>query len=138
MDKIEYDISVKMLLADDDGKHILLKRSMNSKGNPGKWELPGGKVDDGESLEAALVREVEEETGLITEITGLAGTAESSLADKKIVYVIMEGSGDIKEVDLSEEHDAYAWVRPGELKDYDISPTFKDFFDRRSDALSLE
>ncbi len=128
MDKIEYDISVKMLLVDKNNQYLLLQRSMESKGNPGTWELPGGKVDDGESLETALLREVEEETGLITEITGLVGTAESSLGDKKIVYVIMEGISDGEGISLSKEHDDFAWVLTGDLKNFDTSPTFREFF----------
>ena len=129
----EYDISVKMLIVDGEGKYLLLQRSVNSKGNPAKWELPGGKVDEGESLEEALVREVEEETGLVTEITGLIGTTESILKDKKIVYVIMEGRGDEYRIALSEEHDDFAWVNPQDLRSYDISPTFRDFFDKRTE-----
>jgi len=132
MDEKEYDISVKMLLF-DDGKCLLLQRSMSSKGNPGKWELPGGKVDEGESLEAVIVREVEEETGLVTEISGVAGTAESSLAGKTIVYIIMSGRADIKGIKLSDEHDDFAWVLPNNLKNFEMSPTFKDFFNGRSD-----
>ena len=135
MDEIEYGISVKMLLLEDDEKCLLLRRSMTSKGNPGKWELPGGKVDDGESLEVALVREVEEETGLVTEITGLVGTAELMLKDKKIVYVVMEGrtGSNANEIKLSKEHDDFAWVLPKDLKDFNISPTFREFFKEIAD-----
>jgi 8-oxo-dGTP diphosphatase len=59
-----YGLSVKMVLRDDNGRCLLLKRSMNSKWYAGKWEFPGGKVDPGENFGDALLREVFEETGL--------------------------------------------------------------------------
>jgi len=40
-----YGLAVRVLLTDQDGKILILKRSTDSKTNPGKWELPGGKVD---------------------------------------------------------------------------------------------
>ncbi len=39
-----FGLSVRVLLTDDEGKVLILKRSTNSRTNPGKWELTGGKV----------------------------------------------------------------------------------------------
>ncbi|MGB3438419.1 MAG: NUDIX domain-containing protein, partial [Actinophytocola sp.] len=50
-------------------RHLLLVQRNDSGG----WELPGGRVDVGESAVEAAVREVEEESGLRVRITGLAG-----------------------------------------------------------------
>ena len=58
-----FGLSVRVLITDEDNKILILKRSTDSKTNPGKWELPGGKVDQGESFDQALIREVSEETG---------------------------------------------------------------------------
>ena len=44
-------LSVKIVVRDDAGRCLLLKRSLTSKGNPGKWEFPGGKIDPGESFD---------------------------------------------------------------------------------------
>ena len=46
---IEYvfGLAVRVLLTDNNDKILILKRSTDSKTNPGKWELPGGKVDQG-------------------------------------------------------------------------------------------
>ena len=46
------------------GEFLLLRRSDNSRTNPGKWDLPGGKVNLKETLKEAVVREVWEETGI--------------------------------------------------------------------------
>jgi 8-oxo-dGTP diphosphatase len=43
------------------GDRILVTRRPMDKANPGQWEFPGGKIGDGESHEAALVREIQEE-----------------------------------------------------------------------------
>jgi 8-oxo-dGTP diphosphatase len=53
-----------------DGDRILLCRVAPGNIGVGYWVLPGGGLDFGESPEAGVVREVEEETGLLTEITG--------------------------------------------------------------------
>lgn len=57
-----------------DGSILLIRR-----GNPpsaGRWSVPGGRVEWGESLAEALAREVEEETGLVAEVGDLAGVVE--------------------------------------------------------------
>lgn len=58
-------LSVKIVIRDDNSRFLLLKSSMSSKGNPGKWDLPGGKIDAGESFDEALHREVFEERSQI-------------------------------------------------------------------------
>ena len=68
-------LSVKVVVRDVSGRCLLLKRSLRSKGNPGKWDLPGGKVDPGENFTQGILREVAEETGLT--IYRLAGTTLS-------------------------------------------------------------
>lgn len=76
-------LSAKIVIQDKDDRCLMLKRSMSSKGNPGKWDLPGGKIDAGESFDGALLREVFEETGLTISIQRVAGTAESELPKVK-------------------------------------------------------
>jgi 8-oxo-dGTP diphosphatase len=77
-------LSAKIVVRDKHGRCLLLKRSLSSKGSPGKWEFPGGKIDPGESFDEALLREVAEETNLTISIQSVAGTAKSD-ADRRLV-----------------------------------------------------
>jgi len=60
--------SVNVIVENDKGEILLIQRSDN-----GNWALPGGAIDIGESLTQAAIREVQEETGITCQITGLIG-----------------------------------------------------------------
>ncbi|CAE7835543.1 unnamed protein product [Symbiodinium sp. CCMP2592] len=57
-------VGVGAFVFDDRGRVLLVKRSSTSRVAPGTWARPGGAVEHGESCEAALIRELREETGL--------------------------------------------------------------------------
>ena len=85
-----------------DGKILLIKR----KNQPfeGKWALPGGFVEYGEKTENATVREVFEETGLMTKINHLVGVYSDPNRDPRghtvsIVYVLDICNGELKSGD---------------------------------------
>ena len=122
-----FALSVKVVILDDNGRCLLLKRSMASKGNPGKWEFPGGKPDMCESFEQALLREVTEETGLTISLLRPLGTAESESPLKRIVYLIMEARLISGQVILSDEHDDCIWIPTRELPHMDIANQFRLF-----------
>jgi len=60
--------SVNVVVSNDTGDVLLIRRTDN-----GNWALPGGAVDLGESVPQAAVRETQEESGVVCEITGLSG-----------------------------------------------------------------
>lgn len=122
-----FSLSVKVIIRDKEGRCLLLKRSMNSKGNPGKWDLPGGKVDIGENLEQGLSREVKEETGVTISLKNVIGAAESETPTKRVAYLIFEGRLESGQVRLSEEHDDFTWVDHKALGKVDITDQFRSF-----------
>ena len=106
-----------------DGKILLVRRA----GAParGFYSLPGGRVEFGESLHAALHREVAEETALKIEIIGLAGWREvlPGTGGGGGHYLIMSfaarwSSG---EPVLNEELDDFRWLAPDALGDLNLT-----------------
>ena len=95
----------------ESGGRVLLVRRAPWDAMPGHWELPGGKVDAGEPLLAALARELAEETGLTLGCAPfLTSTSRwrsrSGRPIREYVYEAVSNG----EVRLSDEHDAYEWV----------------------------
>ena len=120
-------LSVKVVVRDASGRCLLLKRSLRSKGNPGKWDLPGGKVDPGENFTQGILREVAEETGLTISIQRVGGVAESESPTNKVVYLILEGRLESGQIQLSSEHDEYVWVNRWELPKMELADQFRAF-----------
>ncbi len=82
----------------------------------GRWEFPGGKVEPGESPEAALAREIAEELGCTIEVTGwLDGSAPIGTTHVLTVALARLVAGDPK----PHEHDAVRWLGADELGDVD-------------------
>ncbi len=122
-----YKLSMKVVVKDQHGKCLLLRRSQDSKNNKGKWDFPGGKVDPGEDFDQALLREVVEETGLIASLQGVAGSAESELPDRRVAYLIMEAVVTSGKVTLSSEHNNFVWVERAKMAEMDLCPQFRTF-----------
>ena len=122
-----YALSIKVVIHDRAGRCLVLKRSAKSKGNPGKWDFPGGKAVLGEKFDHALLREVKEETALKVSLLHFAGGAESEMPTRRVVYLIMQTKIKSGKVRLSDEHDGFAWVKLRDLAKVDLAPQFKAF-----------
>ena len=116
-----------MLIFNQANQCLLIKRSKNSKISPGKWDLPGGKIDTGENLEEAMLREVLEETGLLVSIQGLAGATDFELPKIKVIHLILEGRLESGKIHLSSEHDNYIWVDLKEIPRMDLAFKLQSF-----------
>jgi 8-oxo-dGTP diphosphatase len=112
-------------LIDADGR-VLLARRPEGKPLAGLWEFPGGKVDDGETPEAALIRELKEELAIDVAESCLAPFAFASHGYEKFhllmpLYLCRRWSGAVQ----AAEGQALAWVRPQKLADYPMPPADK-------------
>jgi 8-oxo-dGTP diphosphatase len=113
---------VACALVDVDGRVLICKRPQG-KSLAGLWEFPGGKVEAGETPEAALIREMDEELGITITQSCLAPFVFASHTYETFhlmmpLYLCRRWSG----VVLAKEHEALAWVKPNALSDYDMPP----------------
>jgi 8-oxo-dGTP pyrophosphatase MutT (NUDIX family) len=103
------ELVVARALVIRDGRVLLVRRA-GWDSYPSAWELPGGKVDAGEPVEAALARELFEETGLVA-----AGAPEPSAecvvtspSGRRVAERLFRVAASGRPV-LSDEHDDYVW-----------------------------
>jgi 8-oxo-dGTP diphosphatase len=105
-----------------DGKILLVRRARSPA--KGFYSLPGGRVEFGESLHAALHREIQEETGLEVEVIGLAAWREVLPGTSGGGhYVIMSFAARWKggEPVLNEELNDFRWLAPDALGDLKLT-----------------
>jgi ADP-ribose pyrophosphatase YjhB (NUDIX family) len=106
------------------GGKVLLVRRTRSPGK-GFYSLPGGRVEFGESLQQALAREVDEETGLRIEIVGLAGWREvlpgGSFSGGHYLIMSFAARWTAREPILNDEHDDFKWLEPGAFGDLKLT-----------------
>lgn len=100
--------------------HLLLIRRATEPG-AGRWSLPGGRIEAGETMTAALVREMAEETGLVVNVGALVGLAESIDERRHMVIIDLEVSvvGDATPRAGDDAAEA-AWVALTEIGDLDL------------------
>ncbi len=99
------------------GGNLLLVRRARSPAK-GFYSLPGGRVEFGESLQAALHREVDEETGLNIEIVGLAGWRQvlpSASGGGHYLIMSFAARWTAREVVLNDELDDFKWLAPDRI-----------------------
>lgn len=102
---------------------ILMQKRRAGTSLAGLWEFPGGKIDPGESPEAALVRELQEELGIAVRSDTLQAVsfASAPLTGRHLVlllYICRRWEGDPQPLDA----DAIAWVEPSQLLALDMPP----------------
>jgi 8-oxo-dGTP diphosphatase len=122
-----FSLAVKALVADEQGRILAIRRSAASSQFGGNWDLPGGKVDPGEAFDAALVREVAEETRLTITLTGVAGATEYDCPNVRLAVLFMEAAARSGEVRLSSEHDDYEWVDRKTLPEVRFASQLRSF-----------
>lgn len=117
---------VGAIVIDEAGRLLLIRR-----GNPpaqGQWSLPGGRVEAGETHEAAVLRELREETGVVGTLGRHVGEVRRDAPDGSI-YVIQDylvtGDGSTSPEAGDDAMDA-AWFAVEELPDLDTSPGLMD------------
>ena len=113
---------VAAALVDSDGR-VLIAQRPEGKQLAGLWEFPGGKVEPGETPEIALIRELEEELGIVVKQACLAPFVFASHTYESFhllmpLYLIRRWDGEPE----AKEHAALKWVRPNDMGQYPMPP----------------
>lgn len=114
-------IAAHALILNENNKVLTLRRSEVNDYKPLYWDIPGGTVDVGETVENALEREIKEETSLIIKpIKPIYVYSNLDQVPKRqtaqIIYLCKYISGEV--VLNPEEHDEFKWVDYNELKNH--------------------
>ena len=107
-------------LIDRDGRVLLAQRPAG-KAMAGLWEFPGGKVEPGETPEAALIRELAEELGIDTWQSCLAPlTFASHSYDEFHLLMPLFACRKWEGTPMARENQVLKWVRPKDMRDYSM------------------
>ena len=117
-------ISVKSVILTRDHKVLLLKRPVDKS-----WDLPGGGIDGDETIADALIREVQEETGLGVQNAMPVYAyirVEKGKPEKLIQFVLchMDHKACELEITLSDEHESYTFFTHHEIRTLPLMPSY--------------
>lgn len=113
-----------------DNHFLVLRRTNNHNHNPGKYELPGGKIDPGESIEQGLKRELNEEANIEIHINSdrMFFMNERIITDgNKYIGSVIKLYGSYLPIDqpptinLSNEHDDFRWISIDQIDQINIT-----------------
>ena len=105
----------------DGGKLVFLAKRAVSGRHAGLWELPGGKLEPGETPETALVREIREELGVGLRIEGMPLHYEIAVEGRAFTFIVVASSFASHSFELS-AHDEWGYFSAGELDGLDLAP----------------
>ena len=122
MAHLKLTLVVACALIDADNR-VLIAQRPEGKQLAGLWEFPGGKFEAGERPEEALIRELREELGIVTQEACLAPLTFASHAYESFhllmpLYICRRWQGEV----ISKEGQALKWVRATRFRDYPMPP----------------
>lgn len=131
-------IVAKALVRNSEGLYLVLYRSNTHPLFPGHIDFPGGEVEPKETPEASVMREIQEETGLLVDPKKLKKLFTKQY--RQTTHILFEAKltePDAK-VALSWEHKSYQWITPKELKSLSKFPGADPYYMEVVDYLTRE
>jgi len=124
-EKEEFPKVVAAVIFDKKGRILVSQRALNAKLYPGKWQVPGGKVESGENYLEALKREVKEETDLeIVSINNLL------IRWFEVAIYQVEVVGEAKVMEPAKVNTEWEYMEIEELRKKDTTPTLSELLKR--------
>jgi len=118
---------VAAALYDSDGR-VLIAQRPPGKHMAGRWEFPGGKIDDGESEQAALSRELSEELGITVGLAHPLLTIRHDYVDRSVelvMWIVEDYVGEPRSLDGQQ----LKWVPPARLLEEDVLEADRPFIE---------
>lgn len=120
-----FHVGVKALIYDAEGRLLILLANVatHSKNTEPYWDIPGGRIQQGDDILTTLKREILEETGVATTsaaqfVTAVISRHEIPLGGGRLVGLVLMiykvTIGPASQIAISDEHAAYEWVSPAE------------------------
>jgi 8-oxo-dGTP diphosphatase len=124
-------VGVGALIHDRDGRVLLIKRRFEP--NKGRWSLPGGLLETGETLLEAGRREVREEVGVEIAVEKLFQVSEEMIKDSegktRFHFILVDFLASLDPegatIVLNEESESFVWFKPEDVKGLDVSENTK-------------
>jgi 8-oxo-dGTP diphosphatase len=129
------EINVAAAIFHQDDQYLICQRAHDDS-LPLLWEFPGGKLEDGETLEECIIRECKEELDVDIKVLGEFGKTSYSHAGNELVFTFFmtEIVGGKLAVNV---HEQIKWVSVEELKDYIFCPADVEIVDKLVNRSSI-
>lgn len=131
-------LAVSGLVLTEDGRYLVVKKHYG--GLKGKWSFPAGFVEEGETLDEAVIREVMEETGVQAKVVGMigirSGVIQNEISDNMIIFLMRARHTDItvQEKELEEA----AFLTKDQLRfDENTSLLVKYFIEQKYQLMNM-
>jgi len=113
----------KCFITNSDGKILVLKRAVDARVRPGKWDLPGGMIEEEENPNTAILREIKEETAInCTSASIVYISTELSPAYILTFFYVSKYEDEV--IMISDEHTEFNWISIQNLKKLELPEKF--------------
>ncbi|MDQ0247250.1 ADP-ribose pyrophosphatase YjhB (NUDIX family) [Bacillus fengqiuensis] len=131
-------LAVSGLVLTEDGRYLVVKKHYG--GLKGKWSFPAGFVEEGETLDEAVIREVMEETGIQADVLGMvgirSGVIRNEISDNMVIFLMRARHTDI--IVQEKELEAAAFLTKDQLRfDENTSLLVKYFIEQQYQLLDM-
>ena len=100
--------------------YILIAKRKQGKQHVGNWEFPGGTLEEGETPEQCLKRELQEELDITAEVGDLFCSSEYSYTHEFTIRLLAYRTTVISGIFNLNDHEEIRWVKPADLTKYDF------------------